>query len=124
MAGARGPTRRPLVGRLVRPRNRRRGFGVAQALAEAGRILRGRLPWAIALGVAVLCWPFARDLVRNHPYFGVHEIVVRATGRLDAEAIRGAAGIEPGTSIWDVDAGEVEARLARVPWVRSARLRR
>jgi cell division protein FtsQ len=77
-----------------------------------------------ALAVAVLCWPFARDVVRNHPYFAVHEVVVRATGRLDADGIRAAAAIEPGTSIWDVDCAAVETRLAHVPWVRSARVRR
>lgn len=124
MAGARGPTRRSLVGRLVRPRNRRRGFGAARGLAEAGRLLRRRLPLAAALVGVALCWPFARDVVRNHPYFGVHDVVVRATGRLDAEGIRAAAGIEPGTSIWDVDVTAVETRLAHVPWVRSARVRR
>ena len=124
MAGARGPTRRSLVSRLVRPRNRRRGLGTAQAFADAGRLLRRRLPLVAGLAVAALGWPFARDLVRNHPYFAVHEVVVRATGRLDADGIRAAAAIEPGTSIWDVDTVATETRLAHVPWVRSARVRR
>jgi cell division protein FtsQ len=87
-------------------------------------MLRHRLPLVAALAVAVLSWPFARDVVRHHSYFAVHEVTVRASGRLDAEVIRAAAGIEPGTSIWDVDCTGVEARLARVPWVRSARVRR
>jgi hypothetical protein len=72
----------------------------------------------------VAAWPPLWAAVRRHPYFAVREIVVRRTGHLAPEAIRAAAGIEPGMSIWDVDAAAVEARLCRTPWVRSARVRR
>ncbi len=118
MAGARGPARRQLVGRLLGRRNRRRGARLRVSLGVVWRAL------AVAASMAALAgaWPIVRDAVRRHPYFAVQEVVVRHRGRLTPETIRAVAAIEPGTSIWDVDAVAAEARLAREPWVRSARV--
>ncbi len=124
MAGARGPARRQLVARLLGARNRRRDRAVDRGLARAGAALR-RAAWpAVALAVGILVWPTVRDGVRRHPYFAVQEVAVRKHGRLTAEAIRTASGIEPGMSIWDVDGAAAARRLERLPWIRAAQVRR
>lgn len=109
---------------LVPRRNRRRRGGAAAALQAAAAVARRAVPLVVASGLAVAAWPPLWGVVRRHPYFAVREIVVRRTGHLAPEAIRAAAGVEPGTSIWDVDTAAAEARLRRTPWVRSARVRR
>ena len=123
MAGARGSARRELVARLVLPRrNRRRGTG--PDLGALGRALSVALPGALAIGLALAAWPHVRGAAARHPYFAVREVVVRDHHRLPADEVRAAAGIEPGMSIRDVDAGAAEARLAAHRWIRSARVRR
>jgi len=82
------------------------------------------LPGALAIGLALAAWPHLRDAAARHPYFAVREVVVRDHHRLPADEVRTAAGIEPGMSIWDVDAAAAEARLAAHRWIRSARVRR
>ena len=123
MAGARGSARRELVARLVLPRrNRRRGTG--PGLGALGRALSVALPGALAIGLALAAWPHVRDAAARHPYFAVREVVVRDHHRLPADEVRAAAGIAPGTSIWEVDAAAAEARLAGHRWIRAARVRR
>ncbi len=118
-----------MSGRLVRRlrvlrRNRRRGGSAGAALKTAVAAARRAVPLVVAGALAAAAWPPLCAVVRRHPYFAVREIVVRRTGALAPEAIRAAAGIEPGMSIWDVDAAAVEARLRRTPWIRAARVRR
>ena len=125
MAGARGSARRELVARLVLPRrNRRRGTG--PGLGALGRALSVALPGALAIGLALVAWPYVGDAAARHPYFAVREVevVVRGHHRLPADEVRAAAGIAPGTSIWEVDAAAAEARLAGHRWIRAARVRR
>ena len=123
MAGARGSARRELVARLVLPRrNRRRG--TEPGLGALGRALSVALPGALAIGLALAAWPHLRDAAARHPYFAVREVVVRDHHRLPADEVRAAAGIAPGTSIWEVDAAAAEARLAGHRWIRAARVRR
>ena len=123
MAGARGSARRELVARLVLPRrNRRRGTG--PGLGALGRALSVALLGALAIGLALAAWPHLRDAAARHPYFAVREVVVRDHHRLPADEVRAAAGIAPGTSIWEVDAAAAEARLAGHRWIRAARVRR
>jgi len=119
MAGARGSARRPLVGRLFRPRNRRRGTwrGLGR---RAWRLVRIATP-VLLLGAS---WPLVRDGVRRHPYFAVHEVVLHHHGQLAPAHIRAAAGIEPGTSIWDIDVERARFDLERQPWIRRAEVRR
>lgn len=109
---------------LVPRRNRRRGGGAVAALRGVAARARRGVPLLVVGGLAVAAWSPLWAAVRRHHYFAVREIVVRRTGHLAPDAIRAAAGIEPGTSIWDVDVAAVEARLRRTPWVRSARVRR
>jgi hypothetical protein len=112
------------VTRLTGARNRRRAsVGFRDWLPEAtvaGRVTAG----VVVLAVLVVGWPLVRDAGRRHPYFAVREIVIRHRGRLQDEALRAAAGVEPYSSIWDVDPRAVEARLLQLPWVRSAAVRR
>src|SRR5438309_987396 len=123
MAGARGAARRELVARLVLPRrNRRRGTG--PGLGALGRALSVALSGALAIGLALAAWPHVRGAAARHPYFAVREVVVRDHHRLPADEVRAAAGIAPGTSIWEVDAAAAEARLAGHRWIRAARVRR
>ncbi|HYY05702.1 MAG TPA: FtsQ-type POTRA domain-containing protein [Candidatus Limnocylindria bacterium] len=123
MAGARSSARRELVARLVPPRrNRRRG--TRPGLAALRRALSVALPGSLVVGLALVAWPYARDAAIRHPYFAVREVVVRAHHRLPADEVRAAAGITPGTSIWEVDAAAAEARLAGHRWIRVARVRR
>ena len=123
MAGARSSARRELVARLVVPRrNRRRGTG--PGVGALWRALSVALPGALAIGLALAAWPNLRDAAARHPYFAVREVVVRDHHRLPADEVRAAAGIAPGTSIWEVDAAAAEARLAGHRWIRAARVRR
>jgi cell division protein FtsQ len=78
------------------------------------------MPVAVAL---VAAW-LLRAPMRHHPYFAVREVALRHHGRLSPERLRQAAGIEPGTSIWDVDVERAKARLEEEPWVRTADVRR
>src|SRR2546426_3178840 len=52
--------------------------------------------------------PHVRGAAARHPYFAVREVVVRDHHRLPADEVRAAAGIAPGTSIWEVDARSEE----------------
>src|SRR5262249_47218964 len=99
MAGARSSARRELVARLVAPRrNRRRGTRPGRGPRR--RALSARAPGALAVGLALTAWPYARDAATRHPYFAVREVVVRDHHRLPADEVRAAAGIAPGISIW------------------------
>lgn len=127
MAGARGPARRNLVARLAglrKPRNRRRGGGATAGLRSTSAQVLRLLPWAAALTLAIALAPALGRLVRAHPYFAVREIAVHQPGRLAPDVIRAATGIDPGTSIWDVDVDAAALRIRSLPWVRSARVRR
>ena len=121
MAGARGSARRELVARLLGSRNRRRTprFGEAPRAA-----LAVALPAALAVCALAVGWYWAADAARGHPYFAVREVAVRDARRVAAAEIRRAAGIEPGMSVWDVDAKDAVARLEAHPWIRAARVRR
>jgi len=112
------------VSRLTGARNRRRAsVGLRDWLP--GAPVAGRVAAGVVVAAAlVVGWPWVRDAGRRHPYFAVREIVVRHRGRLADEALRAAAGVEPYSSIWDVDPQAVEARLLAVPWVRTANVRR
>jgi len=117
MAGARGSARRQLVSRLVGPRNRRRG-----SRAWLAKSLTRGVPAAVVAALALLAWPAVRDAVRTHPYFTVHEVVVRGNRHLAPDAVRRLAGVEPGMGIWAVDSARVQRSLEGVAWIRAARV--
>jgi len=112
------------VSRLFGAQNRRRRPRAGGRDARLGTAVRCALVAGLGIAAGVAVWPLVRNAVRNHPYFAVREVVVRSRGRLAPDALRAAAGIESGMSIWDVDAPGAVARLRRRPWVRSARVTR
>jgi cell division septal protein FtsQ len=65
-----------------------------------------------------------RSALHGHPYFALREVTVRGQRRVPDERIRQLAGIEPGMSVWSVDAAAAEDRLRAEPWLRSAVVRR
>ena len=123
MARARSAADRKLV---ARGRGRARGARLRITLDPAlvRRATRLALPLAAtALGLRVGV-PWVCGVARSHPYFAVHEVVVRHRGALDADTIRGFAGVEVGANVWDVDADAVARRLLGNGWIRSASVRR
>ncbi|HWP67119.1 MAG TPA: FtsQ-type POTRA domain-containing protein [Candidatus Limnocylindria bacterium] len=103
-------------------RNRRRGARPERrALTLAAwRLARVVVPAALFL----LAWPAVGERVRTHPYFAIREVVVQRRGHVTEDVVRRWTGLTPGMSIWDVDAAALEAKLAELPWVRTARVRR
>jgi len=121
MAGARGPTRRQLVAR-GHARRRRATFAVDPAVARrVAGWLASACGVAVVLGVGV---PWLAELARHHPYFAVREVALRHRGELEPEAVRALAGIDVGSSIWDVDVDVVQTRLLTNGWIRTAMVRR
>ena len=120
MAGARSSARRDLVARLFRARNRRRAPGERARLRVAVRWL----PAALLAATVLATSPALLAAVRHHEYFAVRDVAVHADRRLGPAEIRARAGIEPGTSIWDVDPRAVVARLTAEAWVHAATVER
>jgi cell division protein FtsQ len=83
-------------------------------------LVRGAIGLFAVLAVVLPLWHAAR----THPYFGVHEVRWTHHGRLSEAELRDALGVPDGTNIWSVDVQAVAARLRRLPWVRSASVRR
>jgi cell division protein FtsQ len=78
----------------------------------------------LAVAGAWAAWPFVTSAVHGHPYFALREVIIRGQRRVSDDRIRKLAGIEPGMSVWSVDAGAAEDRLRAEPWLRSAVVRR
>ena len=76
--------------------------------------------------VAAVGWagPRAWRAVRTHEYFALEHVVIHKRGRTSERAIHQAMHLRLGMSIWDVDAARLETEIERLPWVRSARVRR
>ena len=103
-------------------RNRRRGARTdRRALTLAAwRVARVGVPALVVL----LGWPAVRARVHAHPYFALAHVEVQRRGHVTEEMIGRHAGLTVGMPIWDVDVTAVEARLRKLPWVRTARVRR
>jgi cell division protein FtsQ len=121
MARTRNQTRWQLVTGYF-ARNRRRGTRVDRATLTLGvwRVARVLVPVLVVL----VSWPTVRTRVCAHPYFALREVVVQRRGHATEETILRHAGLRLGTTIWDVDAATIEARLLELPWIRTARVRR
>lgn len=72
----------------------------------------------VALVVAA-CWALLAS-----PLLGVRTVQVDGLGTLPADQVRKAAGIDPGTPLLRVDVDAAEARVARLPQVRSVEVTR
>lgn len=106
---------RPRVAMDERLRARRRQ--VAQEHARRRR--------RVASSVVVLVLAAAAALaVARSPLFDIAEVRVVGVGGEDAREVREAASLRPGDNLLSVDLGAAAARVADLPWVRTADARR
>lgn len=68
--------------------------------------------------------PMAHDWLVYHPYFAVEEVDFIGQRRLSEAELGEWSGLGRGISIFRVDPTRLERRLARHPWIRSARIER
>src|SRR5919204_4639653 len=78
-------------------------------------------PGLIALAIlgGILVWYF-----RDHPYFHVAAIRLYGVERVSQQELLQLARIQPGVSLWRVDAEQIRRRLLHHPWIRDALVRR
>ena len=65
-----------------------------------------------------------RDFILDNPYFSVREIQVRGGDKVSGNEIVTIAGLRQGMSIWKIELGRIEEKIARHPWVRRVLVRR
>lgn len=87
------------------------------------RRLRAALPWAVGAAVLALAG-LAGWLVYNTSIFGVSQVRVNGTELLTPDEVREAAGVAPDTPLAKVDLSEVRRRVAELPPVDRATVRR
>jgi cell division protein FtsQ len=121
-----GPRTRPAPATDVASRTRL--IANQRHRARHGGRSRRRLLRVLAAGLVLAALAVAgrvvADWVRRTPLLAIRTVEILGTRRLDGEAVRTAAGIEPGTNLLAVDAGAAEARVAALPGVRRARVMR
>lgn len=71
------------------------------------------------LGLVLLSWGAVRS-----PLLAVEEVAVHGVPTEVSQEVLATAGVRPGQNVLDVDLDEVEARLAALPWVQDATVRR
>lgn len=140
-ASSRGAAGRSVVtrggpGGLLRFRRRNRRVVVqprsvsvwlSDAVVAVGRrlVVVGKLLAALAALVVVV--ELGRLVVKQivaSPHFSVGEIRVAPTTHLDADVVRGLAGVRAGDPLLVVDTDAVAARLTTHPWILAAHVRR
>lgn len=121
--GMRGVAAEPgvrLPSPMIDPRIAARRAGV-EAEAAAGSRSRRRVA---AATVALVVLVGAGALMMLSPLVSVRTIEVRGAARTGPEVVRAASGLSSGTPLLRLDEQRVTARVAALPWVRSARLER
>lgn len=107
--------------------------GVSAKVAATARrgLLRGfwlglwRAALALVLCVVAAAGLYgARHLLRTRPEFAVRAVRVSPTTHVRAEQLLALGGVAPGQNLFAVDLGEVRARVAAEPWLRSVRVQR
>jgi len=79
----------------------------------------------LVLGAAGYFHQPAWDALRRHPYFAIERVEVYGAGPLlSDDEVRDWLRIGAGTSLWDIDASAVEARLRAHPVLANATARR
>ncbi|MSP24526.1 MAG: FtsQ-type POTRA domain-containing protein, partial [Myxococcales bacterium] len=81
--------------------------------------LRLKLVTGVLVVVAasvLVAWGMRRYLYKS-PRFAVRTVVVEGASRLSSHVIAEAGGVLPGTNVFAIDEGQVEARLKQLPWV-------
>ncbi|HXG21611.1 MAG TPA: FtsQ-type POTRA domain-containing protein [Methylomirabilota bacterium] len=86
---------------------------------SAGVVLSMLLPGVLGLGGTVLA-----RYAEQHPYFTVQEVIVEGSAGFSSEDVQEWSGVTIGTSMWEIDPEQVEARLLAHSWIQSARVRR
>lgn len=99
------------------PRIRARRAEVARS---AGRRRLRYLNVVLAL-VGVAVWTL---VALRSPLFDVDRVQVSGVRQASDEQVRSAAGVVPGEAMADVDLGAARRRVAALPWVRTATVRR
>jgi cell division protein FtsQ len=129
--GKRKGTRR-LGDRASLPPNRRRKRPAKQAEGRDGdRPQRGRarrimlaVVKLVVAGLVTAACLWGGFLAYRHAtsaeYFAVSTISVEGQGRLGADEVLAAAGVERGMNVFSVDVDEVAARLENQPWIAEA----
>jgi cell division protein FtsQ len=83
---------------------------------------RSAIVVALIAAVGALAWFVARESA--DPRFGLRSIEVSGNQRTSQQAILAAAALPLGSNIWLVDPSQPTQRVRRLPWVRSAAIRR
>lgn len=122
------------VGGRQDPAERLRGRGPAREGRLAGPAGAGRgggrggvpVPAVVAAAVAgVAALAVVALLVLSHlPVFVIQSIDAQASEHIDAETIARLAEVEEGTTLLNVDAGQIEQNVRRNPWCASVRITR
>jgi cell division septal protein FtsQ len=60
------------------------------------------------------------ERVRGSESFRLHTVLVEGNARFSSDEIMKMGGIEKGMSIFDIDAGSIEAMIERQPWIKQA----
>ncbi len=121
------PTRaRHLEGRLLRQRVKPRpGSAGAGVLPRPVRsLLGGVLGLAAVLAGASLLLLAGWSLLATSPRFAVSEVQVLGTRHLSRLAVLRASGIGSGSNLLALPVARLEARIAKLGWVRSVQVRR
>ncbi len=82
--------------------------------------------WLVAGGIAaaVAGGFWARDACLSSPRLAIADVQVEGAHRLPPDSVVAASGVVAGTNILRLDSRGAERRLARNPWVASARVER
>lgn len=86
---------------------------------EGRRRLRRLIALVVASALLAAAWGVTRS-----PLLDVDHVAVVGSVRTDAEAVVAAAAIERGTALLDVDLEAAAARVATLPWIRTAQVDR
>jgi cell division protein FtsQ len=114
--------------KVYRKDNRKREIGrwrrylmrlVFVAAAVVGAAVLYRLSGPAFIAAASL-----RDFVIENPYFSVREIQVRGGEKISGNEIVTIAGLRQGMNIWKIDLTQIEAKIAKHPWVRQVLVHR
>lgn len=95
----------------------------ARRLALERREGRRRLRLVVGLA-AVTSLAVGVIAFLNSAWFDVDEVVVSGNDRAGADEVAGAAGVEVGDGLLEVDPGRIARSVERVPWVETAEVER
>ncbi|MFT7624818.1 MAG: cell division protein FtsQ [Myxococcota bacterium] len=85
------------------------------------------LPYAIGAVIAMLvpvAIAFGYRYVVSAPDFGVTDVLIEGNARVSAERLLTVAGVDQAPNLLALDLQELERRLVRDPWIRSAKVER